>query len=155
MELMKKYGALIIIVLTIIILVIIRQFGGNNFKVNAKKWAGPSMSGSNIIAADQYQALPGEKLVINLDKKEISNIENINNVINIPADSILNKKNIHLIRRYTGPVLLYSSEPEVLSRVWMVLSQMGIRQLYILTTEKDNEVLKYKFRPDTISRPEF
>ena len=155
MELIRKYGILIIIVLSIVVLVVIRQFGGNHFKVNAKKWAEPSMSQSNIIAADQYQSLPGDKLIINLDQENFRHIDNKLKVINVPADSILLKKNIRSIKNHHGPVLIFSSEPDVSSRVWMVLSQMGISRLYIIATEKDNELIKYKFRPDTITRPEF
>lgn len=155
MELIRKYIALIIIVLSVVILVLIRQFGGNHFKVNAKKWAEPSMSQSNIIAEDNYQSLPGDKLIINLDRQNFNHTDNKSKVIYIPADSVLLKKNFRSIRNHHGPVLLYSSGPDVSSRVWMVLSQMGISQLYIIANEKYNEVIKYKFRPDTITRPEF
>jgi hypothetical protein len=154
MELLKKYSTLIIIVLSVVVLVLIRQFGGNHFRVNAKKWAEPSMSQSNIITEDQYQSLPGDKLVINLDKGNFNYTDNKLIVIDVPADSILLKKNFRSIRKHRGPVLLYSTEPDVSSRIWMVLSQMGIRQLYIIASEKDTEAIKYKFRPDTITKPE-
>jgi len=155
MELIRKYGVLVIIVLSAVVLVLIRQFGSNHFRVNAKKWAEPSVAQSNIIASDQYQSLPGDKLVINLDKENFKNTGNKLNVINVPADSILAKKYIRLIRKHEGTVLLFSSEPDISSRVWMVLSQLGIKQLYIITAEKDDELIKYKFRPDSTSRPEF
>jgi hypothetical protein len=155
MELIRKYGVLVIIVLSAVVLVLIRQFGSNHFRVNAKKWAEPSVAQSNIIASDKYQSLPGDKLVINLDKENFKNTGNKLNVLNVPADSILAKKYIRLIRKHKGTVLLFSSEPDISSRVWMVLSQMGIKQLYIITSKKDDELIKYKFRPDSTSRPEF
>ena len=72
----------------------------------------------------------------------------------IAADSILSKNNLSIIRKHDGPVLLVSSETAVSARIWMVLSQMGYKNIYILTNDADSEVLKYKFRPDTLVRPE-
>jgi hypothetical protein len=36
----------------------------------------------------------------------------------------------------------------------MVFGQLGYRNVYIITGNSEDEVLKYKFRPDTITRPE-
>jgi 3-mercaptopyruvate sulfurtransferase SseA len=73
---------------------------------------------------------------------------------NIPADSILSKKYLNTIRKHNGPVILFSSEMAVSARIWMLLSQMGCKNIYILTNNTDNEVFKSKFRPDTVTRPE-
>jgi len=71
---------------------------------------------------------------------------------NIPPDSILNKNHSTQIMKHDGPVLLYSSDPGLSARIWMLLSQMGRRNIYILTDSTDNEVLKYKFRPDSLMK---
>ena len=41
MYLLKKYKAVIIVVLPILILVLLRYFGPNHFKSDAKRWAEP------------------------------------------------------------------------------------------------------------------
>ena len=51
-------------------------------------------------------------------------------------------------------MILVSSENAISARVWMILSQIGIKNIFILPEEKDFEVLKNKFRPDTLSAPE-
>jgi len=38
-----------------------------------------------------------------------------------------------------GPVILYSNDISVSARVWMVLSQTGIKNIYILDTSVGNE----------------
>jgi hypothetical protein len=53
-----------------------------------------------------------------------------------------------------GPVLLNSSEEAVSARVWMILSQLGHSNIYIVTDDPEIEVMKNKFRPDTLIRPE-
>ncbi len=82
------------------------------------------------------------------DFKPVSEITG--DVQNITADSILSKKYVNTILKHDGPVLLSSSEPGLSARIWMILSQMGCTNIYILTKNTDNEVFKYKFRPDTL-----
>lgn len=154
MELLNKYKIVIAVVLPILILVLIRSFGANHFKGDAKRWAEPSVMRSNIITRDQTGTLSGEKLIINLSE-ESSGINNLSmNSLNIPADSILSKNNLNRIRNHNGPMLLFSTRTAVSVRVWMILSQMGYKNIFILTDNADNEVLKYKFRPDTLVKPE-
>ena len=155
MDLINKYRLVIAVVLPILILVLLRSLGVNHFKNNVKRWAEPSVKQSNTIDIKQSDALSGKKLIINLDNDVIGIREISADAQNIPADSVLTKKYFKIIRKHDGPVLLFSSQPSVSARIWMILSQMGFNNTYILTNNKDNEVFKYKFRPDTLSlRPE-
>jgi hypothetical protein len=154
MNLVYKYKVVIAVVLPILILVLIRTFGDNQFKRDAKRWAEPSVIQSNIIIGDKIDTLSGEKLIISLDKEknEISGMER--EVLLIPADSMLFKNNLTTIRKHNGPVLLFSTDMAVSARIWMVLSQMGYKNIYILSNDINNEILKNKFRPDTLVGPE-
>lgn len=154
MGLIKKYKSVIVVVLPILILVLFRSFGTDHFKTDAKKWAETSILRSNVINMEQTGLLQGEKLILNLGGKDSSNNYISKYAINLPADSILIRKNLKTIRKHKGPVLLYSTEPAVAARIWMVLSQMGYQKIYILTDNTDNEIFKYKFRPDSIIKPE-
>ncbi|MCX6327093.1 MAG: hypothetical protein NT144_10660 [Bacteroidia bacterium] len=154
MSLIKNYKVVIAVVLPILILVLFRSFGTNHFKSDAKKWAEPSAMRSNIITIEKTGTLSGEKLFLNLDDGG-SGINGITrDELNIPSDSILCKKYLNIIRNHDGPVLLFSTETAVSARIWMILSQMGYKNIYILTNDADNEVFKSKFRPDTLIRPE-
>lgn len=154
MSLINKYKVVIAVVLPILILVLIRSFCANHFKSDAKRWAEPSVKQSNIITGEQINALSGEKLIINLGEAGSGLNEITSDALFIAANSILSKNNLSIIRKHDGPVLLVSSETAVSARIWMVLSQMGYKNIYILTNDADSEVLKYKFRPDTLVRPE-
>lgn len=154
MNVINKYKIVLAIVLPILILVLIRSFGANHFKSDAKKLAESSVKKSNIITGEQINALSGEKLFINLGEAGRYLKEITSDTLFISADSILNKKNLNIFRKHDGPVLLLSSEKAVSARIWMVLSQMGFENIFILTNDPESEVLKYKFRPDTLVRPE-
>jgi hypothetical protein len=151
MVLIKKYWLVIAVVVPILILVLVRSMSLNHFKNNAKKWADPSVEKSNIITIKQVGSLNGKILIINLDEDTRPVTELRGDVQNIPADSVLNRSHISVILKHDGPVMLFSSDPGLSARIWMILSQMGRRNLYILSNTSDNEVFKYKFRPDTLS----
>ena|SRR5665648_348070 len=154
MSLIKKLKVVIAVVVPILILILFRVIGVNHFKMDAKKWAEPSEMRLNLVSGEQIGTLSGEKLIINLGK-ELYGISDMKfPALNIPADSILRKNNLNTIRENDGPILLFSSEMAVAARIWMVLSQMGYKNIFILTNDIDNEVFKSKFRPDTFIRPE-
>ena len=154
MDFLRKNRLVIVIVIPIVILVLIRSVGTNHFKSDANRWAEPSVSEKNIISVEQLATFPGEKLIINLDdENSLTNDMRIKS-FNIPADSILSKNYLKIIREHEGTVLLVSEDPTISARIWMVISQMGYNNIYIITNDTDNEVFKYKFRPDTLVRPE-
>jgi len=151
MEFFKGYRVVIAVVFLVLVLVVIRAAGVNHFKNDARKWAEPSLTHSNTITPEHIRDLKGSNLTINLDNKMIPGGEEISGDIkNIPADSVLHKDIIKSILRHKGPVLIYSSQPSLSARIWMVLSQMGCREIYILTKESGNELPKFKFQPDSM-----
>jgi hypothetical protein len=154
MELINRYKLVIAFVLLILIPILIRSLSGNHFKPDAKRWAEPSVSRSNLVTSEQAVNLPGKKIAINLGNMDGKGNKITNDVHDITPDSILSKKYLDVIRKNKGPVLLLSSETGVAARLWMVLHQMGYTNVYILTSDSENEVLKYKFRTDTLTRPE-
>jgi hypothetical protein len=154
MEILKKYKAVILIVLPLLILVLIRSAGSNHFKPDAEKLAEPSFVKSNIINVDQLASLSVDKLICLTEPME--NVKNVfGNYIEIAPGDILMKENINKIKNNSGPVLLYSQDVAMVSRIWMVLTQMGIKNIFILTADSDNELIKHEFRSDTLLKPEF
>jgi len=149
MNLIKKYKVIIIVVLPVLLLVIIRSFLTDHFKSDAKKWSESSVTQSNLITEKEIGTLHGEVLLIDLDREKTEINLLSKNKLYIRPDSILSKEYINTIKAHSGPVLLYSTEPSISARIWMVLSQLGNKNIFILTNSADNELLKYKFLPDT------
>ena len=150
MELIKNYKVVITVVLIVLVLVVIRSAGVNHFKSDAKKWAEPSFGMSNAITPEKAKQLKGNNLVVNLDKDPATIAGISGDLQNISADSILSRKHLSTIMDHNGPVLLLSSDPGLSASIWMILSQMGRKNIYILTSATDNEVLKYKFQPESM-----
>jgi hypothetical protein len=153
MNLIRTNRVLVVIVSAVIILIIIRLLSPGNFKPDAKKWAEPSFKRTNVVSIKEAVSLEGEILIIALGQSS-DVIESITGSVLISSpDSVLSKEILKKIKSHEGSVLLYSPEVSVSARVWMVLVQLGYRNVYIITENTEDEVLKYKFRPDTI-RPE-
>jgi hypothetical protein len=153
MKIIYKYRTVIAIVLPILILVLIRLLNPYNFKPDAGLRASPSVGHKNLITRNNLAALPGEKLFIILGQAEPEGITG--STLKLPIDSVISRAILKTLRKHKGPILLYSPDQSLTARIWMVLSQMGIKDLYILTDDIENEVMKYKFRPDSITGPEF
>jgi hypothetical protein len=155
MEVIKKYKVVIISVILLLVLILIRSSGFSHFKNDTQKRVQPSLNKSNLITLREAGRLAGKSLIINLSGVTPDQIKELSaSVQNIPADSVLSKNHIKGIMKHEGPILLYSSEPGLSARIWMIISQLGCRNLYILTDSTDNDILKYKFRPVTdLNRP--
>jgi hypothetical protein len=153
MENLKKYRFVSAVFLFLLAAVLYRSFNHSVFRYDAPKLAGLSFQGSNIVTEDQ---IPGfqNALIIDLNNPEILKDKYSESTLKVNPDSILEKKNIRRIIKNRGPVILVSSENTISARIWMLLSQKGIKNIFILSEEKDFEVLKNKFRPDTLSVPE-
>ena len=98
MNLIRKFRLIIAIVLPLLILLSIRTCSTGIFKYDAKKWAEPSFSSSNIVGISEIGKLPGEKLIIYLDKNIDKIIEKHTEEVDIRPDSIMSRKYLHKIK---------------------------------------------------------
>ncbi len=154
MKLLKQYWLVLAILALVSGALLVRTFSHGNFKYDAGKLAEPSALRTNIIRGDQIQGLKGEIMTIDLQGSGLDNSLVIKSSLKVDPDSILDRKYLDLIRKNKGPVILAGSDHSVSARIWMVLSQMGIKNIYILSEDSDPELLKKEFRPDTLSGPE-
>lgn len=153
-KLIKRYSVAIAVVIPLVAILMIRNSSTGRFRYDAIRWAEPSFSGSNVVTAEKASLLNGNIVIIDLDKTG-SVPEGIRGeILRIPPDSILNNKQRKVIFRNKGPVLLHSADYSVSAKTWMVLRQSGLKNIYILAADTDNETGKEKFRPDSVNKPE-
>ena len=139
----------------LLILVLIKAFSTRKFKNDVGKWAEPSLTNENLVSPAELNNL-NDVLLINLEgNTELFNGGSVHEIL-LPAASLLEKRNLKRINAYKNKdVVLYSEDPSLNARIWMILSQMGYKNLFILMNDStDNEAIKYEFRPDSMYRPE-
>jgi len=135
MKLLKRNWLILTIMFLVVAMVLIRSFTQNSFRYDAVRWAAMSADGSNMISPDQI-ALAGEGvLLISLGNMSEVPAQFKEQAVMIAPEEILAKEKLKLIRKNRGPVILSSDDPSVSARVWMVLSEMGIKNLYILSDQ--------------------
>jgi hypothetical protein len=155
MVVIKKYLIVAAIVLPVSIMVIVKTFVPGRFRYDADRWAQASYDQTNLITFTEMESMAGHKLVINLGdgNKELNGVPA--EMINITPDSILQRKYSAILRDHDGPVILMSPDTGLSARIWMVLSQTGMKNLYILIPDNTTELFKYEFRPLPGGAPEF
>jgi rhodanese-related sulfurtransferase len=150
---MRKYYIVLFLVLPILILVLIKTLCTGNFRNDAARWVQPSVKQSNMVTHAMLSTFTGNTLMVNLSERGDLLIKQ-DHAINIPAKFILDKNYQKKLRAFKGAILLVSENPAISARVWMLLSQMGFTNVYILSNEEGTDVFKYKFRSDTLTGPE-
>ena len=139
MKFLRQYWLILSIIMLAVILVLIRTYC-HNFRYDAVRWAEPSVHGTNILTKDQIVAMNSDILLITLGNEDPA-IENLQDkTLKLNPESIIEKPNLSLIKKNQGPVILFSDDNSVSARVWMVLSETGIRNVYILRDDSKNEV---------------
>ena len=113
--------------LVLLLLVIFQMVTHNHFRNDAGKWAQPSIDHRNIINASGIASMAGNTLPVDL-----SGQSQLINAKHIPAHDILEKQNFKMLHNHKGNIVLVSDDPSQSARIWMLLSQMGIKDLYIL-----------------------
>jgi hypothetical protein len=152
----NKVGIVVIvaILIALITMVIVKSFGNGHFRHDAAKWAQPTIDQTNIITNTLLEKLTGNTLMVDLSEQG-NLLKDYKGAIHVPASAILEKDNLEKLRTHKENIVLASEDPALTARIWMLLSQMGFRNLYMLDDRFDHESLKYKFRPDTLTGPEF
>lgn len=136
MEVLKRYWLILTIIVLVVAIVLIRSFSRDNFRYDAVRWAATSADGFNMISWDQLAEAGEQALVIRLGSTAEVPSEVKERSVILPPGSILDKENMRMIRRNKGPVILWSDDASVSARVWMVLSEMGIKNLYIVSDQR-------------------
>lgn len=132
MKTVIKYKYVLAAVVVLAVLVLIRAFNPNIFRYDAARWAEPSVTGENIVTPEKLPATGDNILLVLLDPDcLVPDIAGAVKLTTAPGD-LLSGENLRKIRKNKGPVVLCSEDMSVSSRVWMILSETGIRQLYIL-----------------------
>jgi hypothetical protein len=150
---MKKIAIVFIIVLPLLVFVLVKTLSTGHFRNDALKWAGPSIDKTNLVTPEQLQRLLHPVLLVNLTSKTDA-FGNAPDALIVKPENLLAKENLKKIRAQKGSIVLVSDDPALSARMWMLLSQLGYKKLYILTDSTYNEASKYKFRPDTSTGPE-
>lgn len=153
---MKKKHFLVIglIVIPIAAGVIIRETG-TRYGHDARALAAPSFDNSRVIGWEQLAAMKQNTLVVDLSSQGVLLQDSRAGMVHIPAAQLLEQASIDTLRAHSGDMrILYSPDPGEAARAWMMLVQMGYRNMYILSDDPKEEEMKYPFQPASETQTE-
>lgn len=156
--LIKKYSLVSLVSTFILVLLVLRLSSGTKFRPDAEKHSQEGLSGSNIVDKARVLESPASFSIINLEHNSGETLFSLSQEISIDPGDILDKDILNTIKGLDGSKVLVSNNIELAARSWVLLSQKGIKDLFIMSDESTSEEFKYKFRPITDSsapEPEF
>lgn len=154
MKTIKKYSLIIISISVIILLVLFRAFSYNRFKGDPAVNADATLKRAMVVTSWQAGSLGGNIFLLTIDEGDTILEKNSIEHLTIREDELLLKENIRLIKKTELPVVINCNDKVISARVWMILNQMGCRNLFIINDGNEEEAFQHKFRPDTAIRPE-
>lgn len=154
MNQLKNLKIVILIIVVLLILVIIRNSDQNLFKKDVKTAIEVAQNNSNMISLDQLRQIKNHWMVVNIGNSDLQDSLHIENSIRLPFENLLDEANQKILEGVEGDLILYSTDVAIASKAWVILNQLGFKNIVILNTEGNPEELKYKFQPDTTARLE-
>jgi hypothetical protein len=134
------------IVLVLLALVLARSCDQQHFRNDLGKLATPSLGKQNLLTINALAKMEKPLFVV-LDNANTEALKG--EILKISLKDITQREQLNKIKNFKGPKVLLSENIGTSAETWMILSQMGIANLYLLDTDA-NEVFKYSFRADTI-----
>jgi len=154
MDQLKKFKIVILVLVVLLILVIVRNSNQHIFKQEVKTALESVQNNSNLLSPDQLLQLKSKWLVVNIGADNLPDSLRIENSIKLPFENLLDGANLKILEEVEGDLILYSSDTATASKAWVILNQLGFKNIFILNLEENPEELKYKFQPDTTARLE-
>lgn len=154
MNQLKNLKIVVLILVVLLILIIVRNSNQNIFKQEVKTALEALQNNSNLISPEQLLQLKSKWLVVNIGADNLPDSLRIENSIRLPFENLLDRANRKILEEVEGDLILYSSDEATASKAWIILNQLGFENIFILNLGDNQEVLKYKFQPDTTARLE-
>lgn len=149
MKKLKELSVVIAALAVVTLLVFLRSARHNGFPGNAQEAV------ENIASSQVYIDTTGLKtagfLVVDVSEKGGTGFENS---VSVPFEKLADQSFLKQLKEPGKKILLVSSDASQAARAWVILNQLGVKNLYILADSEDPEILKYKFQPDTTARLE-
>lgn len=151
MEKLKKLKWIILIVLVIAALVLVRTTDSGGFKGDAREAVATIAAGDFLISINEYNQNKEAFQVVTLTQSENPDTVQFENSIKITFEKLLEESVIQQLKEKQIKILLVSADNSQSSNAFVILNQMGFKNVFVLSNEVNPEVLKYQFQPGIVS----
>ncbi len=153
MKILKEFSIVILVAGIISLLVLMKVMVKRDFSGTADTAVLAGYSQSNLISLEQIKLRAEKITILNIGNKTKNPELTSFHFINIPLKELTGKETLIKLRENTSETVIFSDDASLSAKAWVILDQLGIKNLYILVPD-NNEELKYQFQPDISVRPE-
>jgi len=151
MEKLKNLKIVLLLLLVVLILVIVKSTGKNPFKQDAQEAIEAVKSNNFSVNTEVLKGNENQYLIVDLSELGEAQFEN---GLKIPFEKLLDESNLKKLKESEKRVLLVSDEHSKAEKAWVILNQLGYKNVFVLSNEENPEVLNYEFKPDAAARLE-
>jgi hypothetical protein len=150
MKILENFKYILFLSAIILILMIIKVCQNNNWPGDAGKAADIVALRNNYITLENLNKIKGPVTLIRMGLPVPGNRLSSFPGVNVSWEGMLEKQFLRKIKQTDHTCVIVSGSHTDGMKAWVLLNQMGVKDLYILDQEEmNNELLKYQFQPDT------
>lgn len=146
MDKLKNLKIILAVLLIIFVLVIVKTSGKFSFNEDAKNTVEKIAANNFSISINELKAAQNEFMIVNLNKSGLAQFEKS---LQIPFEKLVEESSLQQLKDTDYKIVLVSDDDSQTEKAWIILTQLGIKNVFALTNEENPEVFKYKFQPDT------
>lgn len=147
MEQFKKIKFVLLILFVVLILVIIRTTGKNHFRQDAQNAVETVTSNNFSVSLKDFKVAENQFLVVDLNESGSVQFENS---MKVPFEKLLDENILQKLKETDNKILLVSDNNSVALKAFIILNQLDFDNVFVLSDEENQEVLKYEFQPDSV-----
>jgi hypothetical protein len=154
MNQIKSFKTVILVWVVLLVLVIFRYSDQNVFRSNPKQVMENVLNHQSLIKPNEISKLTNPYLIIELDNEPRNNTGTAGHSIKMPFEKIMERSNRKVLDETPAILILSSDDIATATKAYVILDQLGYKNVKILSTETDPEAPTYKFVPDTSVKTE-
>lgn len=151
MKKLKEIKIVLLILLVVFVLVIVKSTGKNRFKKNAKNVIETVENNNFSISMNDFVGSENQFLVVDLNESGSVLFENS---IKVPFEKLIDETILEKLKETENKILLMSDDHSAAIKAWVILNQLGFKNVFVLSDEENTEDLKYEFQTETGARLE-
>ena len=146
MKRLKDLKIVLIFLLVVLVFVIVRTTGKNRFKGDAKDAIEAVKTNNFSVSVNELKGSENQYFIIDLNESGSAQFENS---LKIQFEKLLEETTLQKLKETENKILLVSDDNSVAAKAWVILNQLDFNNVFVLSDDENNEVLKYEFKPDT------
>lgn len=146
MEKLKGLKVVLLVLLVVFVLVIVKITSKNGFKQDAQEAIEAVESNNFQVTGEELKGIENQYLIIDLSESGSSQFENS---IKVPFKKLLEESTLQKLKETENKILLVSNDNSVTAKAWVILNQLGFKNVFVLSDNENPDVLKYEFKSET------